>query len=227
MCAHWLGCAVLLLQAYRQSRYALLLWSGLCFVGLTVSNALRVPRPPVPASHRLVHVALGGGAARHASVALWVDLESGLRCSGDQCCPARGHCDGIVSCGAVLSAVLAEDARPLVSLFRGGVLCGVALNRVALGVTTVSRETGTVLLPGLGCLRLWTHYCWPLSTKTVSRSGQGTRHWIRCRSIIKGRLREVDRHTMATRCTRNQTPDDQGPLSESTGQLRSGSSAAP
>jgi hypothetical protein len=37
-----LGCAVLLLQAYRRSHYALLLWSGLCFVGLTVSNALLV-----------------------------------------------------------------------------------------------------------------------------------------------------------------------------------------
>jgi uncharacterized protein DUF5985 len=37
-----LGCAVLLLQAYRRSRYALLLWSGLCFVGLTVSNLLLV-----------------------------------------------------------------------------------------------------------------------------------------------------------------------------------------
>jgi len=35
-------CAVLLLQAYRRSRYAFLLWSGLCFVGLTASNALLV-----------------------------------------------------------------------------------------------------------------------------------------------------------------------------------------
>jgi hydrogenase/urease accessory protein HupE len=35
-------CAVLLLQAYRRSSYALLFWSGLCFVGLTLSNALLV-----------------------------------------------------------------------------------------------------------------------------------------------------------------------------------------
>jgi hypothetical protein len=35
-------CAVLLLQAYARSHYAFLLWSGLCFVGLTVSNALLV-----------------------------------------------------------------------------------------------------------------------------------------------------------------------------------------
>jgi Family of unknown function (DUF5985) len=35
-------CAVLLLQAYARSHYAFLLWSGLCFVGLTVNNALLV-----------------------------------------------------------------------------------------------------------------------------------------------------------------------------------------
>jgi hypothetical protein len=33
-------CAVLLLRGYGRSRSRLLLWSGLCFVGLTVSNAL-------------------------------------------------------------------------------------------------------------------------------------------------------------------------------------------
>ena len=35
-------CAWLLLQAYRRSRYKLLLWGGLCFCGLTLSNALLV-----------------------------------------------------------------------------------------------------------------------------------------------------------------------------------------
>ena len=35
-------CAVLLLQAYRRGRYRLLLWSGLCFVGLTINNLLLV-----------------------------------------------------------------------------------------------------------------------------------------------------------------------------------------
>jgi hypothetical protein len=35
-------CAVLLLRAYGQSRYRLLLWSGLCFAGLTVNNLLLV-----------------------------------------------------------------------------------------------------------------------------------------------------------------------------------------
>jgi len=33
-------CAFLLLRAYANVRQKLLLWSGLCFVGLTISNAL-------------------------------------------------------------------------------------------------------------------------------------------------------------------------------------------
>jgi hypothetical protein len=33
-------CTVLLLRGYAHGRKKLLLWSGLCFVGLTVSNAL-------------------------------------------------------------------------------------------------------------------------------------------------------------------------------------------
>lgn len=33
-------CAVLLLRGYAQNRAKLLLWSGLCFAGLTVSNAI-------------------------------------------------------------------------------------------------------------------------------------------------------------------------------------------
>jgi hypothetical protein len=33
-------CAWLLLRAYRRSRYRLLLWGGICFVGLTLNNLL-------------------------------------------------------------------------------------------------------------------------------------------------------------------------------------------
>lgn len=33
-------CAFLLLRAYRRVRQRLLLWSGLCFAGLTISNAV-------------------------------------------------------------------------------------------------------------------------------------------------------------------------------------------
>ncbi len=36
------GCAVLLLRAYATGKYALLLWSGLCFVGLTINNLFLV-----------------------------------------------------------------------------------------------------------------------------------------------------------------------------------------
>ena len=35
-------CAVLLLRAYLASRYRLLLWSGLCFAGLTLNNLILV-----------------------------------------------------------------------------------------------------------------------------------------------------------------------------------------
>jgi len=35
-------CAYLLLQAYLRSRSRLLLWSGLCFAGLTVNNVVLV-----------------------------------------------------------------------------------------------------------------------------------------------------------------------------------------
>ena len=37
-----LVCAVLLLRSYARARHRLLLWSGLCFVALTVSNVLLV-----------------------------------------------------------------------------------------------------------------------------------------------------------------------------------------
>ena len=33
-------CAWLLLRAYGRSRYRLLLWGGICFVGLTLNNVL-------------------------------------------------------------------------------------------------------------------------------------------------------------------------------------------
>jgi hypothetical protein len=35
-------CAYLLLQSYRRGGYRLLLWSGLCFAGLTLNNLLLV-----------------------------------------------------------------------------------------------------------------------------------------------------------------------------------------
>ena len=35
-----LACGILLLRGYRRGRQKLLLWSGLCFVGLAISNFL-------------------------------------------------------------------------------------------------------------------------------------------------------------------------------------------
>lgn len=35
-----LACAVLLLRGYRRTRRRLLMWSGLCFAGLTLNNVL-------------------------------------------------------------------------------------------------------------------------------------------------------------------------------------------
>jgi len=37
-----LACAVLLLRGYARVRHRMLFWSGLCFLGLTVSNVLLV-----------------------------------------------------------------------------------------------------------------------------------------------------------------------------------------
>lgn len=34
------ACAILLLRGYRRSGFRLLLWSGLCFVGLAINNVL-------------------------------------------------------------------------------------------------------------------------------------------------------------------------------------------
>jgi len=35
-----IACAIVLLRAYSQNRMALLLWSGLCFVGLALNNSM-------------------------------------------------------------------------------------------------------------------------------------------------------------------------------------------
>jgi hypothetical protein len=44
-----MACAGLLLSAWRRSRYRLLLWSGLCFAGLTLNNlALVIDKVVVP-----------------------------------------------------------------------------------------------------------------------------------------------------------------------------------
>jgi Family of unknown function (DUF5985) len=55
-------CTWLLLQAYRRGRYRLLLWSGICFAGLTLNNLLlvidKVVFPQIDMSTPRVSVAL-------------------------------------------------------------------------------------------------------------------------------------------------------------------------
>ena len=41
-------CAVLLLRGYTNTRVPLLLWSGVCFVGLSLSNFLLLLGPRLP-----------------------------------------------------------------------------------------------------------------------------------------------------------------------------------
>ena len=41
-CITTLLCAVMLLRGYARVRRRLLLWSGLCFIGLTVTNVFKV-----------------------------------------------------------------------------------------------------------------------------------------------------------------------------------------
>jgi hypothetical protein len=59
-----LACAVLLLRSYARTRVHLLLWSGLCFVGLTLNNILlvldRVVLPEVDLAVPRLAAALAG-----------------------------------------------------------------------------------------------------------------------------------------------------------------------
>ncbi|HZP97976.1 MAG TPA: DUF5985 family protein [Reyranella sp.] len=61
-----LACAILLLRAYARSLYRLLLWSGLCFAGLTINNILlfldKIALPTVDLSVPRTLVALGAMA---------------------------------------------------------------------------------------------------------------------------------------------------------------------
>lgn len=57
-------CACLLLRAYMNTRTRLLLWSGLCFVGLTIGNALVcIDLMLLPTDVSLYRLRLGTAAA--------------------------------------------------------------------------------------------------------------------------------------------------------------------
>ncbi|HWV80141.1 MAG TPA: DUF5985 family protein [Hyphomicrobiaceae bacterium] len=66
------ACACLLLRAYARSQYRLLLWSGLCFVGLTMNNVFLI-------ADKLVFPDIDFGMARSMSaLAAMVVLIYGL-----------------------------------------------------------------------------------------------------------------------------------------------------
>lgn len=58
------ACAVLLLRGWRQQRARLLLWSGLCFVGFAIGNAMLTLEAVVGFSHDLTlarNIPIAGG----------------------------------------------------------------------------------------------------------------------------------------------------------------------
>lgn len=65
-------CAVLLLQGYSRGGHRLLLWSGLCFVGLTLNNLLLVADKVVFQEHDLS--AVRSGAALLGMIVLMYGL---------------------------------------------------------------------------------------------------------------------------------------------------------
>lgn len=74
-----LGCAWLLLRAYRRTHARLLLWSGLCFAGLTANNVVVIlDRLVFPTEVDLLPVRLALGA-----VSVWA-LAIALLMEGDR-----------------------------------------------------------------------------------------------------------------------------------------------
>ena len=58
-----LACAILLFRAYARSKAAVLFWSGLCFAGLTLNNALLVADRLILPAVDLYTLRLGVGLA--------------------------------------------------------------------------------------------------------------------------------------------------------------------
>lgn len=73
-----LTCAFLLLRSYARNRFRILLWSGLCFVGLTANNVLLVLDKTL-----FAHIDLSSWRLVTALVAMAL-LVAGLVLEGDQ-----------------------------------------------------------------------------------------------------------------------------------------------
>lgn len=116
-------CAWLLLKAYRNSGYKLLLWGGLCFVGLTLNNVLVIVDkfvfPYADLSTWRLILALASALIFLYGL-IW-DSEWG---KFYESITARRNSDGKFGNRIVLSAFLEKNARPFLSLFRNCLLFG-------------------------------------------------------------------------------------------------------
>ena len=69
-----LACAVLLLRGYSRGKKRLLLWSGLCFTGLALSNLLIFVRPHCLAGSRSLSITGYNHRSSDGAVAVRIDL---------------------------------------------------------------------------------------------------------------------------------------------------------
>lgn len=116
-------CTWLLLKAYRNSGYKLLLWGGLCFAGLTLNNTLVIVDkflvPYVDLSFWRLVLALGSTAVLLYGLiwdSEWGKFYESINVGRD--------CDGKFNNRTVFPQVLEKNARPFLSLFRRRFLFG-------------------------------------------------------------------------------------------------------
>jgi len=132
-------CAGLLLRAYRHSGYRLLLWSGLCFVGLTLNNLL------VVIDKILFPLRLISGRRILIVAGTWKDLTDNVNVMATN---LTEQVRGIVK---VVTAVAGGDLKQQLSVNAKGEVAalGETINNMtstlaifAAQVTTVAREVG-------------------------------------------------------------------------------------
>ena len=102
-------CAFLLLRGFFHSRQRLLLWSGLCFVGLAISNSLIFVDLVLFPDVNLYRVRLADCGRRHDPLAIRADL--GERLVYDRWISARRHRHHLGHGRTILPEVLEDDSR--------------------------------------------------------------------------------------------------------------------